>query len=59
MVFVGSAAYGEPGSPFHLARARAGRGTAPFDDLITLADSPDEVVAAITTVRARLKGRMP
>ena len=48
MVFVDSAAYGRPGSPFHLARARAQRATAPFDDLIALAESPREVVAAMT-----------
>jgi predicted Rossmann-fold nucleotide-binding protein len=48
MVFVDTAAYGRPGSPFHLARDRAARAPAPFDDLITLADSADEVVAAIT-----------
>jgi predicted Rossmann-fold nucleotide-binding protein len=53
MVFVGTAGYGQPGSPFHLARAQAGRATAPFDDLITLADSADEVVAAITVARGR------
>jgi predicted Rossmann-fold nucleotide-binding protein len=51
MVFVDTAAYGPPGSPFHLARARAGRATAPFDDLISLADSADAVVAAITADR--------
>jgi len=48
MVFVDTAAYGRSGSPFHLARARAARATAPFDDLIALADSPGEVVAAMT-----------
>ena len=47
MVFVDSAVYGEPGSPFHLARARAGRAAKPFDDLVSLADTADEVVAAI------------
>src|SRR3954470_18581766 len=52
MVFVDSAAYGQPGSPFHLARARAARATPPFDDLITLADTADAVVEAITAVRA-------
>jgi hypothetical protein len=51
MVFVGTAAYGRPGSPFHLARDRAGRAPAPFDDLITLADSADAVVAAMTAGR--------
>ncbi len=54
MVFVDTAAYGQPGSPFHLARARARRATAPFDDLITVADSADAVVAAITTARGRV-----
>jgi predicted Rossmann-fold nucleotide-binding protein len=54
MVFVDTAAYGQPGSPFHLARARAGRATAPFADLVTLADSPEAVVAAITAGRDRL-----
>jgi predicted Rossmann-fold nucleotide-binding protein len=47
MVFVDSAVYGEPGSPFHLVRARAGRAAKPFDDLVSLADTADEVVAAI------------
>ena len=55
MVFVGGAAYGEPGSPFHLARGRAGRATPPFDDLITLADSAQAVVAAIKAGRGRLR----
>jgi len=54
MVFVDSAVYGRPGSPFHLAHAHAGRATAPFDDLITLADSADAVVTAITAARGRL-----
>lgn len=53
MVFVDTAAYGGPGSPFGLARARAGRATPPFDDLITIADSADAVVAAITAARSR------
>ena len=53
MVFVDTAAYGRPGSPFHLARARAGRASAPFDDLITLADSADAVVAAMVAARGR------
>ena len=47
MVFVDSAMYGEPGSPYHLVRARAGRAAKPFDDLVSLADTADEVVAAI------------
>jgi predicted Rossmann-fold nucleotide-binding protein len=53
MVFVDSGAYGEPGSPFHLARARAAGAAAPFDDLVTLADSPGAVVTAITADRDR------
>ena len=53
MVFVDSAAYGRPGSPFHLARAQARRAAAPFDELITLADSADAVVAAITAAHDR------
>jgi predicted Rossmann-fold nucleotide-binding protein len=53
MVFVGAAAYGDAGSPFHLARARAARAVVPFDDLITLADSAESVVAAIITAQAR------
>jgi predicted Rossmann-fold nucleotide-binding protein len=53
MVFVGTAAYGRPGSPLHLARARARSAAAPFEDLITLADSADAVVAAITASHDR------
>jgi predicted Rossmann-fold nucleotide-binding protein len=53
MVFVDTAAYGQPGSPFHLARARAGLAPAPFDDLVSLADSADEVVAAMAATRER------
>jgi predicted Rossmann-fold nucleotide-binding protein len=53
MVFVDTAAYGRPGSPFHLARARAGQAEPRFDDLITLADSADAVVAVITAARGR------
>jgi predicted Rossmann-fold nucleotide-binding protein len=53
MVFVDTAAYGAPGSPFHLARARAGQAKPRFDDLITLADSADSVVTAITAARGR------
>ncbi|HET7048735.1 MAG TPA: hypothetical protein VFI54_10755 [Solirubrobacteraceae bacterium] len=53
MVFVDGAAYGQPGSPFDLARTRAGQAAPPFDDLITLADSADSVVAAITAARGR------
>ena len=53
MVFVETAAYGQPGSPFHLARARAGRAAAPFDDLVTLADSPEAVVAEMRVSRRR------
>jgi hypothetical protein len=53
MVFVDSTAYGQLGSPFDVARSRASRAAARFDDLITLADSPDAVVAAITAARDR------
>jgi predicted Rossmann-fold nucleotide-binding protein len=53
MVFVDTDAYGEPGSPFHLARSRARRAAPPFDDLITLADSADAVLGAMTAARAR------
>jgi predicted Rossmann-fold nucleotide-binding protein len=53
MVFVGTEAYGAQSSPWHLARALAGRAAVPFDDLITLADSADAVVAAMTAVRGR------
>jgi predicted Rossmann-fold nucleotide-binding protein len=53
MVFVDTAAYGEPGSPFHLSRARAARAAPPFDDLITLADSAEAVVAAMVAARGR------
>jgi predicted Rossmann-fold nucleotide-binding protein len=53
MVFVGSEAYGSPGSPLHLARSRAARAAAPFDDLITLADSVDAVLAAMIAGRER------
>ena len=53
MVFVGTEAYGSPGSPLHLARSLAGRAASPFDDLITLADSADAVVAAMIAVRDR------
>ncbi len=56
MVFVDTAAYGEPGSPFHLARARAASATPPFDDLVSLADSADAVVAAMRAARARATG---
>jgi predicted Rossmann-fold nucleotide-binding protein len=52
MVFVDTAAYGAPGSPFHLARARAARARTPFDDLVTLADSGEAVVAAMRAGRA-------
>ena len=55
MVFVDTAAYGEPGSPLHLARARASRAAVPFDDLITLADSADAVVAAMVAARDRFR----
>lgn len=53
MVFVDTPAYGQPGSPFHLARARAGRAARRFDDLVTLADSADAVVVALTGARGR------
>jgi predicted Rossmann-fold nucleotide-binding protein len=53
MVFVGTEAYGSSGSPLHLARSLAGRAAAPFDDLITLADSSDAVVAAMMAVSDR------
>jgi predicted Rossmann-fold nucleotide-binding protein len=58
MVFVDGAAYGEPGSPFHLARAQARRATAPFDDLVTLADSADAVVAAMSAGRRAPRDRL-
>jgi predicted Rossmann-fold nucleotide-binding protein len=54
MVFVDTVAYGQPGSPFHLARGRAAQVAAPFDDLITLADSTESVVATISRRRDRL-----
>jgi predicted Rossmann-fold nucleotide-binding protein len=57
MVFVDTAAYGQPGSPFDLALTRAGQAASPFDDLITLADSADSVVAAITAARGRRRPR--
>lgn len=53
MVFVDTAAYGQPGSPFDLARTRARRATPPFDDLITLADSADSVVDAVKAAASR------
>jgi predicted Rossmann-fold nucleotide-binding protein len=53
MVFVDSAAYGGPGSPFDLVQARAARAATPFDDLISLADSADAVVAAMIAARDR------
>jgi predicted Rossmann-fold nucleotide-binding protein len=53
MVFVDTAAYGGPGSPFHLARSRANGAAPPFDDLITLADSAEAVVDAIMAARGR------
>ena len=58
MVFVDTAAYGGPGSAFRLARARAGRAARPFEDLITIADSADAVLAAITAARDRSNHRM-
>ena len=57
MVFVDTDAYGEPGSPFHLARARAQLAAPPFDELITLADSADAVVTAVkASASARNQG---
>ena len=53
MVFVDSETYGRPGSPFYLARARAREAFPPFEDLITLAESAEAVVAAITAARDR------
>ena len=53
MVFVDSGAYGQPGSAFYLARARAAAAAPAFDDLITLTDSTDSVVTAMTAVRKR------
>ena len=53
MVFVDTAAYGQPGSAFHLARARARDAAPPFDELITLADTADSVVTAMTAARRR------
>jgi len=53
MVFVDTSAYGEPGSPFHLARTRAENAAQPFGELITLADSADSVVAAVKAARRR------
>jgi predicted Rossmann-fold nucleotide-binding protein len=53
MVFVQTAAYGGAGSPFQLARAIAARAAAPFDDLVTLADSADAVVAAMMAAHRR------
>jgi predicted Rossmann-fold nucleotide-binding protein len=54
MVFVDTAAYGQPGSPFHLVRARAARAAPRFDDLIALADSAESVVTAVTARRRRV-----
>jgi predicted Rossmann-fold nucleotide-binding protein len=53
MVFVDTAAYGQSGAAFHLARARARCAAPPFDDLISLADSADAVVAAMMAARRR------
>lgn len=53
MVFVGTAGYGQPGSAFHLARARARAGTPPFDDLISLAESAEAVLAAMLAAQRR------
>jgi predicted Rossmann-fold nucleotide-binding protein len=51
MVFVDTTAYGPLGSPFHLARARAAGARTAFDDLVTLADSAEAVVAAMRAGR--------
>jgi len=53
IVFVDTAAYGQPGSPFNLARTRARRANPRFDDLITLADSANSVVDAVKTAASR------
>jgi predicted Rossmann-fold nucleotide-binding protein len=53
MIFVKSAEYGQPGSAFQLARSFASHAAAPFDDLVTAADSPDAVVAAMIAARGR------
>ena len=53
MVFVDPASYGQPGSAFHLARACARDAAPPFDELITLADTPGSVVTAVTDARER------
>ena len=53
MVFVDTAGYGQAGSPFHLSRARAAGAAVPFDDLVTLADSADSVVAEMTAAWGR------
>jgi predicted Rossmann-fold nucleotide-binding protein len=55
MVFVDTSAYGRAGSPFHLARSLAGGAVPRFDDLITLADSADEVAAAMIAAQGRLQ----
>ena len=57
MVFVDTPAYAQSGSPFHLARSRASRAAARFEDLITLADSPEAVVAAMTAAQRRQNTR--
>lgn len=53
MVFVNTAEYAGPSSPFHIVRARGARAAPPFDDLITVADSADEVVAAMIAALGR------
>jgi len=53
MVFVGTGVFGPSGSPLHVVRSLAGRAAPPFDDLITLADSADAVVAAMVAARRR------
>jgi predicted Rossmann-fold nucleotide-binding protein len=54
MVFVDTRAYGQPGSPFHLARSRGSRAAARFGDLITLADSAEAVALQLTAARSRV-----
>jgi predicted Rossmann-fold nucleotide-binding protein len=53
MVFVNTADHTGPSSPFHIARARAARAAPPFDDLITVAHSVDEVAAAVVAALGR------
>ena len=55
MVFVDTAAYGQPGSAFQLVRARARVAASPFDQLITRADTAEAVVAAMRAARGRAR----